>query len=1185
MARTLAIVARRFLAAMLAMAVFLVGCPPSNGPLAPRAGLPEYQTLATFAVPGPALLSAAGGNLLIPRTDLSIDTQIATLEVAAVWNSATRRWHWNFDDIRYLDGTFTDATGLAASVGALPNGSPIAGTYWVKADHWTIETKGGLRYEFGSDGRLRTMRWASAPTPRLEFHVAPGPDGQPHTLSISQCLVGVAICETVYTFEYDAAGRPSQVGDRAGRAAKYTWDVNGRLVTARDGHDLERGLPGARYEYSAAGDLVAIVNSEGERVEYGFSSKRVVEIRQIGPGTPTRRLYYEGRNENGQYATRYVDATGSETRFRYDASYQLHQIETVSTGDVVQRTWQGFRPTSLTMPNGATTVWTWAQDDVATRVDPSGNVTTFQYDRNAVDRRQALRTPLLRVQDSIGLVETRSYDLQGRLATVANGAGETTSFAYGADQMISRQTLPNGVVVDLDDYGPHGRPGRVRVDGRDYPFEYDAVGNFRSGEAPIVRVEEGGVVAREYDADRNVTTVLVADFWSSLAPTSDEPEVVEIVHRSDGRPLAICRPLGADHEFQYDAFGREVLRRERVDGSWRNTVSGYDPEGRPTHVELPNGMRQELTYDSAGRPYTLRFLRDGQQEGALGMIYEDGMLRYLFDSTRGWETYQYDQAGRVASVRFVEGEELFLGYDLRSQVATELYQMPEDQPLRLLQRSYDLAGRPVALHDQGVLVHQRQFSGGALAHETFGNGLTRTYRYAPTTGAATGSTTLDALGALVENTSLEREPFGSFTWLGVETTTASGVSATTQEGYYLGPVSNTDLNPPTWFQGKRLTAVDVDGGGPVPIASYDALSNLVEDMTSTVAYDARRTRLVSASLLNQPHQQPATVSYTYDAAGFATSRNGRSLTWTATGRLASHGGDISLSWDLIGRLVSYTDNGVTTRFRFGGRVEADAAGNPRAIELGNIRIGLSGAPRLYRHDDFRQNVKFVTNDDGDTLTHYRYGPYGVSEALGSAADPIRFVGARQIGELVIVGARILDPVVGRFLSPDPILNLLNQYAYTLGNPIWFHDVTGLQSASNAQAIGYAIGVQAGALSLGAVAAAGAPPAALAFAAGAFLLGVISGALLLFGGGSATGPSNSPQGSGGGGNGGDGGAAVGTTSSAPAVGMTPVCAPTELARVPNVGWLLLVLGPIQVFLGLAIVVRRGRVAREAAGGGR
>jgi RHS repeat-associated protein len=139
--------------------------------------------------------------------------------------------------------------------------------------------------------------------------------------------------------------------------------------------------------------------------------------------------------------------------------------------------------------------------------------------------------------------------------------------------------------------------------------------------------------------------------------------------------------------------------------------------------------------------------------------------------------------------------------------------------------------------------------------------------------------------------------------------------------------------------------------------------------------------------------------------------------------------------------------GQESRWLFGGRVQADAAGRPTAIDLGEVRVEFAGNGQRYRHLDFRGNVKFVSDETGQVRSHYHYDAYGLRQTLGSEDDSVRFVARSQIGELMILGARVYDPAVGRFLSPDPVLQHVNQYAYTLGNPVWFVDPTGLDFES------------------------------------------------------------------------------------------------------------------------------------------
>ncbi|NIW30170.1 MAG: hypothetical protein GWN25_24365, partial [Actinobacteria bacterium] len=166
-----------------------------------------------------------------------------------------------------------------------------------------------------------------------------------------------------------------------------------------------------------------------------------------------------------------------------------------------------------------------------------------------------------------------------------------------------------------------------------------------------------------------------------------------------------------------------------------------------------------------------------------------------------------------------------------------------------------------------------------------------------------------------------------------------------------------------------------------------------------------------------------------------------------------------------------------------------------------MRVDLGSGARLYRHFDFRQNVKFTSDDGGVVVSHVRYDPYGVDEVLGSAEDPVRFVGRPELGDLAVLGARIYDPAVGRFLSQDPLLDSANQYAYTPGNPVWFTDPEGLRSGL-ASAIEDAAGATAFFAGTGAVIAAG-TAAAPVLAGVAIGIGGLAFALMLARRGSTT----------------------------------------------------------------------------------
>ena len=156
-----------------------------------------------------------------------------------------------------------------------------------------------------------------------------------------------------------------------------------------------------------------------------------------------------------------------------------------------------------------------------------------------------------------------------------------------------------------------------------------------------------------------------------------ETAALAIERRSDGRIARILRPRGGDHELVYDALGRPVLFRERVDGAWSETRVEYDLAGNPTARERANGMREEFDYDVYGRMIAHRILRDAQLEGEATFAWDRGRLAARGDSIRGTtELYSYDAAGRLATTLYGYGESLTREYDLRGRLVAEVWAVP-----------------------------------------------------------------------------------------------------------------------------------------------------------------------------------------------------------------------------------------------------------------------------------------------------------------------------------------------------------------------------------------------------------------------------------------------------------------------------------------------------------------------------
>ena len=1034
---------------LVSLFLLTLACRPSVP--SPQAGAIDYQSLARVAVPG-GVVNAAGGNGMIQRTDLSIDTRLGRVDLGATWNTAAKAWHWSFD-LSKSATHLVDRDGARHALAGVALGAAIPGAGWRLIDGTTLATKGGWVHEFDAQGRILRVHWASHAYPSLEWRW----EGVPGALEvgrIEQCT-SASSCDPVFLLERDSTGRLETLRDRSGRAAEFSYDGAGNLIVARDALDTAQGWVGTRYEY-ASGQLSAVTNGEGERVEWQADSLgRVTQVRQVGPSTPTWSFVYRSQNPN---VTEISDPVGAVTRVGFDAERRVQFIEN-GLGETTLFEWAGRRPSARVSPAGVRVEWVFADDELVVSRAANGHETFFEHPAAAVDRSNPYARPVSKIYDSLGVIEERIFDPQGRLVEVRNGAGEATVYAYHPDQSIAQVTTSDGYSIQYSGYEEHGH-----ATVQDHPAErvylrFDAVGNQLIGPAEGTEADpmHGGIVRRGFDENRNLASVVLAD-----GPVHSAVERTLIVRTgSDGRRLAIERPYGGDSIFTYDGLGRRVARSDYRAGAWRTTSFGHDVLGRLISVTRPNGMSETQSYDLAGRSVRHKILRDGVVESESSVVWSGGRVISINDSANGGaESWTHDGAGRPARVLYPAGEQVWRFYDARSRLDTEVFWDANQTFVRSIRYGYDTAGRQRTLSDGAQLLVERNVQQGRLHEIRYGNGLTRSFRYS-SSGELRSSQTVNALGQSLEVSSLD-QTCGTFvpTCQRVSTQTFGSAAGTSALSYQVHPAKLAGDGSQGGLR-LQLDVAEFDSGGTY---EFDALSNvstrnaLIDGCHEawSLQYDNQRTELQSAGA-----GPCGSIQYTFDEAGFVTQRNGSSLEWDGAGRIQRVGND-RFAWDGQGRPVSRERDGVTTAWRFGGRVEADAQGAMLAMDLGQVRIDLTQGRHLYRHLDFRNNVKFVTDDQGDVIAHYRYLGHRLLDVVagdGSADPHRRFAGGLDLGDLVLLGHRLLDARVGRFLAPDPVFQLINQYAYTLGNPVQYWDPDGRYQLTLSRALSIAsIGV-------------------------------------------------------------------------------------------------------------------------------
>lgn len=132
-------------------------------------------------------------------------------------------------------------------------------------------------------------------------------------------------------------------------------------------------------------------------------------------------------------------------------------------------------------------------------------------------------------------------------------------------------------------------------------------------------------------------------------------------------------------------------------------------------------------------------------------------------------------------------------------------------------------------------------------------------------------------------------------------------------------------------------------------------------------------------------------------------------------------------------------------------VEMDSVGNENNYFYAVRLYSSSGSKgTLYYHQDGLGSITAITDINGQSLNQYSYDAFGKIITSNETVDNIFEYTGEIYDEngLLYLRARYYDPAIGRFISKDTYMGLLNDplslnlYAYVGNNPVLYIDPTG-----------------------------------------------------------------------------------------------------------------------------------------------
>lgn len=790
----------------------------------------------------------------------------------------------------------------------------------------------------------------------------------------------------------------------------------------------------ANYDNITTGKWVIGQLTSSTRLEQGWTERKDVEYNVSR--LPSRIKDYRGS----------TSIPTTDVRIAYD-----------SYGNITSRSVKTYSSS-----DSLTTAYTYTSDhsSLASETDPYGQTTTYTYDSNgrlsgiaypdglsvAYEYDGWGRQTLANRNDTVSWITDYAWSgssergLWRKQVSKSDGSKSITYYnAYGQDVGTAASDYVGNLLKQNRSYDNRGRLSSVSMPYKgQFILKYDRYSYDEFNRLSSIAYAKGDTVSWLYNGLSVSTTedgigkTRTYDARGRLLGVTDPAGTVSYTLRPDGQPSRV-EALGVVTTFNYDAYGRR------------------------TAINDPSGGMRTFAYDAAGR-----VAQKTDADGRTVSIAYDALGRIASEQRAEMTTsYSYDSHNRLSSISSSNGSGKLFSYDNLGRLYYRKDLLPNNKYLR---REYayshgELSSISYSNQSMELGTERMQFQYGHLYNISFD----QIHVWHLIEENSSGLCTMSHSAVINRSTSYDANDMltGIGLYRGNQYYQDLGLSFNTVTGNLL--LRNDNIrNLDEQFSYDALNRLTSYAGDTVV---YNAMGNILtkSDAHLQMAYDNTLKPYAVTSIA--PGFSPSLARYSYQRITYNS--------FECPDTIYDNGVTTTFLYDAAGnRVMMHTDKpGLPTRCYVDDIYEEELCNN-RTI----YRLYLGGdaysAPAVlmasadsvvgyYLGRDHLGSITHITNENGDLLYEYSYDAWGrlrnpATHALYAVdQEPQLFLGRGYCGHehlpwcgLVNMNARLYDPVTGRFLSPDPFVQLpdfsqnFNRYSYCLNNPLRYVDKDG-----------------------------------------------------------------------------------------------------------------------------------------------